>query len=106
MNDVTLLPRASFDPDQSPVRFIGLGKGVVRKDCAMIDRWLFSIDDYLVETTAIRRKVRDLAADHGFDLCQVHVNAADNVETASLYLTVTAPRPKPATTARSDGATG
>ncbi len=57
--------------------------------CAMIDRWLGGIDDYVAETTAIRRKVQDLAAEHGFDQCQVRVNAADNLEAASLYLTVT-----------------
>jgi len=57
--------------------------------CAMVDRWLNSIEDYFAETTAIRRKVQDLAAEHGFDQCRVHVNAADNVEAASLYLTVT-----------------
>ena len=33
--------------------------------------------------------MQDLAAEHGFDQCQVHVNAADNLEAASLYLTVT-----------------
>ena len=57
--------------------------------CAMIDRWLYSIEEYFAETTAIRRKVQDLAAEHGFDQCQVHVNAADDLDGGSLYLTVT-----------------
>jgi S-adenosylmethionine synthetase len=57
--------------------------------CAMIDRWIASIDEYVAEITAIRRKVQDLATEHGFDRCRVHVNAADNYEAASLYLTVT-----------------
>jgi S-adenosylmethionine synthetase len=57
--------------------------------CAMIDRHLAGVEDYLAETTAIRRKIQDLAADHGFDDCRVHVNAADDVASGSLYLTVT-----------------
>lgn len=57
--------------------------------CAMIDRYLENLDEYVAETTAIRRKVQDLAADHGFDECRVAVNAADDVAAGSLYLTVT-----------------
>lgn len=57
--------------------------------CAMIDRHLGNVEDYLAETTVIRRKILDLAAEHGFDDCRVHVNAADDIAAESLYLTVT-----------------
>lgn len=57
--------------------------------CAMIGRHLSNLDDYLAETAAIRRKIQDLAAERGFDECRVHVNAADDPITESVYLTVT-----------------
>jgi hypothetical protein len=41
-----------------------------------------------------------LAAEHGFAACDIAVNSADNPQ--SVYLTVTALRPKPAMTVRSD----
>jgi S-adenosylmethionine synthetase len=57
--------------------------------CAMIDRHLAGIEQYRAETAAIRHKVQDLAAEHGFDDCRVAVNAADAADGSSLYLTVT-----------------
>ena len=57
--------------------------------CAMIGRHLSNLDDYLAETAAIRHKIQDLAADCGFDECQIHVNAADDPAAGSVYLTVT-----------------
>jgi S-adenosylmethionine synthetase len=57
--------------------------------CALIDRHLSTLDDYLAETTAIRHKVQDLAADCGFEDCQVRVNAGDDLSSGSVYLTVT-----------------
>jgi S-adenosylmethionine synthetase len=86
-------PRASIHPAWGEdIKVMG-----VRRDtavsltiaCAMIDRHLANLDDYLAETTAIRRKVQDLAADCGFDDCQVRVNAADDPTSGSVYLTVT-----------------
>ena len=35
--------------------------------CAMIGRHLANLDEYLTETTTIRRKIQDLAAECGFD---------------------------------------
>jgi S-adenosylmethionine synthetase len=57
--------------------------------CAMIGRHLSHMDDYLVEKAAVAALVRGLAADHGFDTCDVVVNAADSPGTGSIYLTVT-----------------
>ena len=57
--------------------------------CAMIGRHLSNLDDYLAETAAIRHKIQDLAADCGFDECRIHVNAADDPASGSVYLTVT-----------------
>jgi S-adenosylmethionine synthetase len=57
--------------------------------CAMIGRHLANLDDYLAEITTIRRKIQDLAAECGFDDCRVHVNAADDPASGSVYLTVT-----------------
>jgi S-adenosylmethionine synthetase len=86
-------PRASFHPAWGEdIKVMGIRQGdavSLTIACAMIDRCLASVDDYLAETTAIRRKAQDLAAEHGFDRCQVHVNAADDVDSGSLYLTVT-----------------
>lgn len=57
--------------------------------CAMIGRYLGHIDDYLYEKIALADLVRDQAARHGFPSCEVGVNMADDLTTASIYLTVT-----------------
>jgi S-adenosylmethionine synthetase len=57
--------------------------------CAMIGRYLGGVDHYRAETAAIRRLAQDLAAEHGFDDCQVGVNMADAPDDSSFYLTVT-----------------
>jgi S-adenosylmethionine synthetase len=57
--------------------------------CAMIDRHLANIEAYCAETVAIRQAAEALAANHGFDNCQVRVNAADDAASGSVYLTVT-----------------
>jgi S-adenosylmethionine synthetase len=57
--------------------------------CAIIDRHLANIDDYLAEAAAIRRRAEALAARHRFDGCAVRVNAADDAASGSVYLTVT-----------------
>ena len=57
--------------------------------CAMIDRYLASVDEYRAETAEIAAVARGLAADHGFEECRVDVNAADAADETSLYLTVT-----------------
>lgn len=57
--------------------------------CAMIDRHLTHLDDYLAEKAAIEKIVRELAMEHGFSRCEVSVNAADDLSASSIYLTVT-----------------
>jgi len=57
--------------------------------CAMIGKYLSHVDDYVAEKTAIEKLALDLAAKHGFAECLVHVNAADNLQTGAVYLTVT-----------------
>ena len=57
--------------------------------CAMIDRHLDRLDDYLAEKAAIDMLVRELAKAHGFSRCDVSVNAADDPSADSVYLTVT-----------------
>lgn len=85
--------RASHHPAWGEdIKVMGIRHGAavsITVACAMIDRHLANLDAYLAETTAIRRKVQDLAADHGFDECRVSVNAADDIAAESLYLTVT-----------------
>jgi hypothetical protein len=51
----------------------------------MIGRYLFHVDDYLGEKAAIE----DLARKHGFPSSEVAVNAADDLTTGNIYLTVT-----------------
>jgi S-adenosylmethionine synthetase len=57
--------------------------------CAMIGRYLASMDDYLGEKAALGRLAHGLAAEHGFAECEVAVNVADDIATGSIYLTVT-----------------
>ena len=57
--------------------------------CAMIDRHLARLDDYLAEKTAIEALVRVLSRAHGFSQCEVQVNASDDPSAESVYLTVT-----------------
>ena len=57
--------------------------------CAMIDRHLAHLDDYLAEKAAIEMLVQELANRHGFSRCDVNVNAADDLSARSMYLTVT-----------------
>jgi S-adenosylmethionine synthetase len=57
--------------------------------CAMIGRFLAGIDSYLDEKAALVAWVRDCASEHGFADCEVVVNAADDVTSGSIYLTVT-----------------
>lgn len=56
---------------------------------AMIGRYLDSVDSYLEHKAALSSWVGEGAREHGFTGCSVAVNAADGVEAASLYLTVT-----------------
>ena len=57
--------------------------------CAMIGRYLAHMDDYLKEKAALERLVQGVAVDHGFAACKVTVNAADDLASGSVYLTVT-----------------
>ena len=57
--------------------------------CAMIGRHLRDTDDYLKEKAAIAELARRQAVEHGFQSPEVAVNAADDVATGSIYLTVT-----------------
>jgi S-adenosylmethionine synthetase len=57
--------------------------------CAMIGRYLTSIDDYLGQKAVLESLVHGIAAEHGFGECRVAVNAADDIATGSVYLTVT-----------------
>lgn len=57
--------------------------------CAMIGRYLRSLDDYLEQKTSLAELVRQVAVEHGFPSCDVIVNAADDVANGNVYLTVT-----------------
>jgi S-adenosylmethionine synthetase len=57
--------------------------------CAMIGRFLASIDTYLEQKAALAAWVRECAREHGFADCDVTVNAADDAASGSVYLTVT-----------------
>ncbi|MEZ0061779.1 S-adenosylmethionine synthetase [Bradyrhizobium elkanii] len=57
--------------------------------CAMVGRYLAGVDDYLEQKAALAARVRDWAGDRGFAECEVIVNAADDIESGSVYLTVT-----------------
>ena len=57
--------------------------------CAMIGRYLANIEDYCAQKAILADMVRRLAREHGFASCEVSVNAADDVPSGSVYLTVT-----------------
>ena len=57
--------------------------------CAMVDRYLGSLDDYLDAKTALREHVAVLARSRGFERCSISINAADDSSSGQVYLTVT-----------------
>lgn len=57
--------------------------------CAIIGKYVANSDAYLDEKQAIDRMVRSLAVEHGLPDCQISINAADNLSTGAIYLTVT-----------------
>jgi S-adenosylmethionine synthetase len=48
----------------------------VTVSCAMIDRYLTNMDDYLGQKAALEKLVNGIAGEHGFAMCEVAVNAA------------------------------
>ena len=65
------------------------GSAHVTVACAMIGRYLGHIDDYLREKAAIEDLVRRQAQKYSFQSVDVAVNAADDLATGNIYLTVT-----------------
>jgi S-adenosylmethionine synthetase len=57
--------------------------------CALIGRHLANIKDYCEQKEILADTVRRLAMEHSFASCEVSVNAADDVSSGSVYLTVT-----------------
>jgi S-adenosylmethionine synthetase len=57
--------------------------------CAMIGRFLADTGGYLEHRDALADCVRECARRHGFEDCEIAVNAADDVGSGSIYLTVT-----------------
>jgi S-adenosylmethionine synthetase len=57
--------------------------------CAMVGRHLAHIDDYFGQKLALAALARELAAEHGFPICDVGVNTADAPASEAIYLTVT-----------------
>lgn len=56
--------------------------------CAMIGRYLSSMDEYRGAVAKLEKMVQEKAAG-GFQRCRVQVNSADDPEGGSIYLTVT-----------------
>ena len=56
--------------------------------CAFVDRFIVSVDDYLAKKRLLADTVRDVAAGRGI-AAAVTVNAADRLDSGSLYMTVT-----------------
>lgn len=57
--------------------------------CAMIGGFLSHIDEYLAEKAVLETLMRNLTIEHGFPLCSMNVNVADNPKNGAIYLTVT-----------------
>jgi S-adenosylmethionine synthetase len=74
------------------VKVMGIRRGDqvhITVACAMIGRYLVHIDDYRREKTAIKDLVHKQAVAHGFQSADVAINAADDLATGDIYLTVT-----------------
>lgn len=74
------------------VKVLGLRQGHrvrLTVACALIGRYLPKLADYVAQKQALTELVRTVAAEHGFPQCAVTVNAADDVDAGSVYLTVT-----------------
>lgn len=57
--------------------------------CAMVDRYLIRLDDYLEEKAIIEKMMRNLVLQHHFECCGLHVNSADEPPNGAIFLTVT-----------------
>lgn len=57
--------------------------------CAMIGRFIADMDAYVEQKTALCGLVRELAESHGFNECEIKINAADDESSNAIYLTVT-----------------
>ena len=74
------------------VKVMGIRHGVTAHltvACAMIGKHLAHLDDYCAEKLILERIARSLAAEYEMPDCKVSVNAADNVSSGAVYLTVT-----------------
>ncbi len=73
------------------IKVMGVRRGAeveLTVGCAMVDRHLRDVDDYLAAKEQVAGMARALAASHGFSSANVQVNAADAPERGSLFLTV------------------
>ena len=57
--------------------------------CAMIDRFIADVDNYLEQKFALESLVQELGVEHGFPTCDIRINAADSLSSGGIYLTVT-----------------
>ncbi|WP_018317121.1 methionine adenosyltransferase [Bradyrhizobium sp. WSM2793] len=57
--------------------------------CAMIDRYISGIENYLEQKTVLARWIRECASEHGFADSEIVINAADDIASGNVYLTVT-----------------
>jgi S-adenosylmethionine synthetase len=57
--------------------------------CAMIGRHLAHVDDYRGQKAELQLLVSRIALEHGISDCEVEINAADDLTTGNIYLTVT-----------------
>jgi S-adenosylmethionine synthetase len=83
--------------DESPeigedVKVLGIRHGPATSltiACALVDRHVTSLDDYLEEKEGVRARVADVARDLGMGDVAVAVNTADRAAEGAIYLTVT-----------------
>lgn len=57
--------------------------------CAMVSRFVRNLPDYIEKKSALGLRLKDHLEQFGLPRVEVLVNAADNIETESVYLTVT-----------------
>lgn len=57
--------------------------------CALVDKYISSLSDYLEKKELLERSLKELASTISFLPCKIIVNAADQIEKESIYLTVT-----------------
>jgi len=83
--------KAAYPEIGEDIKVMGVcrhGKIELTIACAMVDRYVTSVNDYMLKKTQLRMLAKEEARKVSNKEIEVSINTADNPETGSLYLTV------------------